>query len=63
MSSSAQVAFQRSTIRSVQACGSSPPASAALATFWPCSSVPVRNSTLSPWARRHRASTSAAMVV
>ena len=48
---------------SVKACGSMPAASADLATFWPCSSVPVRNFTSRPSSRMKRASTSQANVV
>ena len=51
------------SIESHQACGESKPFfSAASATFSPCSSMPVRNFTSAPHARRKRACTSARTV-
>ena len=48
---------------SVKACGVTPLSVAAFSTFWPCSSVPVRNITSNPSRRLKRASTSQARVV
>ncbi len=47
---------------STYCCGVIPAAAAALATFWPCSSVPVR-ARAGPCARAVRTSASAAIVV
>ncbi len=49
--------------RSQKVCGSRPAARADLSTFWPCSSVPVRNLTRRPSSRMKRASASQATVV
>ena len=49
--------------RSAKTCGSTPAARAAAATFWPCSSVPVRNMTRRPSSRMKRASASHAIEV
>ena len=54
--------FHRGTIRSVHSCGEMPSSAAARATFWLCSSVPVRKNTFSPARRWYRAITSQATI-
>ena len=49
--------------RSTKGLGAMPAACAAFSTFWPCSSVPVRNITRLPSSRLKRASTSQASEV
>jgi hypothetical protein len=51
------------TSLSVHSCGLTPLAWAVRSSFSPCSSVPVRNHTLSPRCRCQRVSTSPAVVV
>ena len=48
---------------SAKSLGDNPASRAAFSTFWPCSSVPVRNSTCSPSKRWNRAIMSAAIAV
>src|SRR5205085_661406 len=54
---------QAGEMRSQNACGAMPAARADCSTFWPCSSLPVRNLTRYPSSRINRASASHATVV
>jgi hypothetical protein len=63
MSRAAHSSVQRGTISSVHSSGLRPLAAAALATFTPCSSVPVKKCTDRPCRRRQRAMKSHATVV
>ena len=63
MSRSAQAAANRGPAGRSTPAGSRPCSSAARATFWPCSSVPVRKKTSSPIRRCQRARASALTVV
>lgn len=58
-SSRSHMAWKRPAISSTNACGVTPRSAAACATFWPCSSIPVRKWTASPRSRWYRAITSA----
>jgi hypothetical protein len=55
--------WKRVTTRSASSFGRTPCCVALLCTFSPCSSVPVRKNTFSPFIRWYRASASAAIVV
>jgi hypothetical protein len=63
MLSSFVISCQAGEIRSQNSCGEMPAARADCSTFWPCSSLPVRNLTLRPSSRMNRANTSHATVV
>ncbi len=63
ISRSAQAEANRGANWSVHSAAVSPCSSAARATFWPCSSVPVRKKTWSPIRRCQRARASALTVV
>src|SRR5438552_4050791 len=62
MSRSRVMSRNASEMRSVNCCGDRPARRADCSTFWPCSSVPVRNFTRRPSSRIKRASTSHAPV-